>query len=371
MQHSLFWCSAILFAVTGWDAQASDKTIGYVVTSYYTAIHETKYMEECPEGLAIGSDEIWFESLSPADKDRLTQGGTLQPVDPARKQLSYLRGPNGEDVCWYPRIVDDPPMRVVEGEFSYGFDLDGNTDGSPTETTCAHETFTGLDGTPGVDNQLYRLLGCVYGFRSSGYIEDHANRERRDEGQGNILIEVKGVDDRLNDDDVTISFYLANTPLPRDSAGKIIPYSSYRATPGRYGDKVSGKIVDGKLTTKPASVRLPYYGNGGAMEMYFPEFRLDVDLLADGAQAKGFWAGYYDVDSFWDHIQKVQHNAHVGEYNCPSLYRAAQRLADGFPDPATGQCTALSSAFRFEAVAAFIIHDEKSNKQSAAGSMTE
>lgn len=366
MKRSLFLCSAMLFSTVGWDAWANEKTIGFVVTSYYTAMHETKYMEECPEGLAIGSDEIWFESLSPADKDRLTQGGTLQPVDLARKQISYLRGPNGEDVCWYPTIVDDPPMRVVEGELSYGFDLDGNVDGSATATTCDHRTFTGLDGTPGVDNQLYRLLGCIYGFRSSGYIEDHANRERRDEGQGNILVEVEGVDDLLNDNDVSVSFYLANTPLPRDSVGQIIPYSSYKATPGRYGDTVSGKIVDGKLTTDSASVRLPYYGNGGAMEMYFRDFRLDVDLSTNGAHAKGFWAGYYDFDSFWDHIQKVQHNAHVGEYNCPSLYRAAQELADGFPDPKTGQCTALSSAFRFEAVAAFIIHDQDVMEKSLA-----
>lgn len=358
LQFAAFCTSLAGLSLTSLSASAADKTLGFVVTSWYPELYETKYMEECPEGLVIGSDEIWFESLSPLDKDRLTQGGKLQPVDPARKAVSYLRGPNGEDVCWHPTLVNDPPMRVVEGVISYGFDLDGNIDGAATENTCNHETFVGVDGTPGVDNQLYRLLGCIYGFRSSGYIEDHANRERREEGQGNILIEIRNVNDPVNDADVTVTFYLADTPLPHDSAGRIIPFASYQPRSDLYGDTVSGRIIDGKLTTDPADVRLPYYGNGGSMDMLFRDFRLDVTLSRDGGSAKGSWAGYYDVDSFWDHIQKVQHNAHVGEYNCPSLYRAAHELADGFPD-STGQCTALSSSYRFDAVAAFIVPHSK------------
>lgn len=360
MNFRLAWLASAC-ALAAAPAVAADApprgSLGFVVTDWYTAIYETKYMEECPEGLAIGSDEIWFESLSPADKDRLTQGGTLQPVDPERKNISYLRGPNGEDVCWNPEVVNDPPMRIVEGKLSYGLNLDGGVDGKSTPNTCAHDNFIGLDGTPGVDNQLYRLLGCIYGFRAAGYLEDHANRERRDEGQGNILIEVTGVDDPRNDPEVAVAFYLADTPLPHDSAGRIMPWSSYRIRGDLYGDTARGRIENGKLITDPADVRLPYYGNDGATDMVFRGFRVEAEISADGARLKGLWAGYHDVQNWWDQIQKLQHNAHVGEYNCPSLYRAAHQLADGYPDPATGKCTALSSAFRFAAVAAFVSRD--------------
>lgn len=352
ISHAPWVCFA---AVAGAAAPAAGGELGFVVTSWYTAIHETKYMEECPEGLAIGSDETWFESLSPADKDLLTKSGTLQPVDPERKGVSYLRGPHGEDVCWYPTIVNDAPMRVVEGKYSYGIDLDGNVDGRATATTCAHQTFTGLDGTPGVDNQLYRLIGCIYGFRAAGYLEDNANRERRDEGQGNILMSVTDVDDPLNDDAVTVSFYLAETPLPKDSAGRVMPWTTYKVRHGVYGDSVKGRIVRGKLITDPADVRLPYYGNDAATDQLLRGFRMDLQISADGSAAKGLWAGYHDLASWWDQIQKLQHNAHVGEYNCPALYRAAHELADGYPDPKTGQCTALSAAFRVEAVSAFVV----------------
>jgi hypothetical protein len=34
----------------------------------------------------------------------------------------------------------------------------------------------------------------------------------------------------------------------------------------------------------------------------------------------------------------------------------AHKLADGYPDPKTGECTMISSAFDITAYAAFIVH---------------
>jgi hypothetical protein len=259
-------------------------------------------------------------------------------------------------------------MRVVESKFGFGMDLDKVAQGQSSPKSCAHDNFTNpITGETGIDNQYARIMGCLHGQRSAGYNEDHANRERRDEGQGNILIDVAGVDDPRNDPDVTVTFYLAETPLPHDSSGKIMPFSSYKTRAGRYGDTVKGKIVDGVLETQGgADVRLPNYGNDGAFDMLFRDFRLRLEIDPSGAQGKGIWAGYYDFDSFWDGLIKVQHNAHVGEYDCPSIYHAAKKHADGYPDPKTGQCTALSSAFRFEAVAAFIVPPKGAEAKTAA-----
>lgn len=352
-------------AVTGasQDASAAEANrLGFVVESWYTAIYDTEYMEECPEGIVIGNDEIWFNALSPEDKDIETGSGTLQVLDLPRRPRQYLRGPNGEDVCWHPETVVDPPMRTVTGKYSYGMNLDGNEDGSATPKTCAHNNFTTPDGKiSGVDNQLYRLMGCVYGYRSEGYLEHHANRERQDESKGTILVDIANVDDPQNDESVEVSFYLSATPLHFDTSGRIVPYGSYHVVKGRYGDTVSGSISDGVLTTEPNDVVLPFYGNDGITEMVFRDFRIEMEINGDGTRAKGLWAGYRPVLDFWDYIQKVQHDVPVGQYNCPSLYVAAHELADGYPDPETGECTALSSAFTFEAVAGFIISDEGSS----------
>ena len=92
--------------------------------------------------------------------------------------------------------------------------------------------------------------------------------------------------------------------------------------------------------------------------MVFWDFQIEMKISEDGTRAKGLWAGYHPIDSFWDHIQKVQHNVPVGQYSCPALYVAAHELADGYPDPVTRKCTALSSAFTFDGAAGFIITDE-------------
>lgn len=358
-------CALAAATVTGLAATShaqEPSKLGFVMESWYTAIYDTEYMEECPEGIAIGNDEIWINSLSPEEREIETGGGTLQVLDMPRRPNSYLRGPNREDVCWHPESVVDPPMRIVHGKYSYGMNLDGNTDGRATANTCAHGNFTTPDGkVQGVDNQLYRLMGCVYGYRSEGYLEHHANRERQDESKGIILIDIENVDDPYNDESVEVSFYLSATSLQFDTSGRIVPYGSYQIVKDRYGDTVSGKITDGVLTTEPSDIVLPFYGNDGVTEMINRDFRIEMEISEDGTRAKGLWAAYRPVLDYWDYIQKVQHDAPVGQYSCPALYVAAHELADGYPDPETGECTALSSAFTFEAVAGFIITGDGPN----------
>ncbi|MGY8962626.1 MAG: hypothetical protein ACKVKT_03620, partial [Rhodospirillales bacterium] len=181
----------------------TERTIGLVVVSFYTSVYETKYMEECPRGLAIGNDEIWWKSLEPGIRDELTNGGDIEPVTGTRRAMSAKRGPNGEDVCAIPTIVQDPPHKTVQGSISYGMDLDGLSEGAATPKTCSHKNFTSPDGQAGIDNQMYRLLGCTFGWRDSGYVETNANGELIDTSQGVILIEVSDVDDKHNDGDVT------------------------------------------------------------------------------------------------------------------------------------------------------------------------
>ena len=164
----LFVSTAALFvSILGLPvtATAAERNkLGFVVESWYTGIYDTEYMEECPEGIVIGNDEIWFNGLSPEQKDIETGSGTLQVLDLPRRPNQYLRGPNGEDVCWHPESVIDPPMRTITGKYSFGLNLDGNTDGKATPNTCEHGNFQTPDGqVSGVDNQLYRLMGCVYG----------------------------------------------------------------------------------------------------------------------------------------------------------------------------------------------------------------
>jgi hypothetical protein len=272
------------------------------------------------------------------------------------------RGPKGENICLDPTVVTDPPMRVVEGKYSYGANLDGTTDGHATPKSCAHEKFTNPDGTPGVDNQMYRLVGCIYGWRKGGLPEMNAHEGRGTSGLGMILIEITGVTDPRNSEHVTITFYRSIDQFALDGAGKPLPFSSYNIDTEkgkvRYGDSVKGAIKDGVLTTERGDVRMPFYGNYGFMHPAIKDMGLRLEIAPDGATAKGQVTGYYNLDEFLYYVGgMVGHSTTAAD--CPAMYVAGRKLADGYPDPKTGECTHLSTAIDIGAYAAFVIHPEK------------
>ena len=72
--------------------------------------------------------------------------------------------------------------------------------------------------------------------------------------------------------------------------------------------------------------------------------------------------GYYNVDEFLYYVGGMVGHTSTAD-DCPAMYRAAHELADGYPDPKTGQCTHLSTAFEVGAYAAFIIHPDNITRQ--------
>ena len=331
--------------------------LGFVVREFYLAQHNSRFGDECPEGMAASNDELWWRGLSKQDRARLTNNG-LRGQD-ARGGIAMLRGPKGENVCVNPDAVTDPPLRVVRGKYSYGANLDGTSDGQATPKTCAHEKFLSHDGKTAVDNQLYRLVGCVYGWRKGGYIETQASEDRGVSNLGMILIEITGVDNRRNDDDVTVSFYRSIDQFAMDGFGKPLPFHSYRVDTDdngkpTYGDKVKGKIVDGVLTTARGDVSLPYYGLYTFMNPVIKDFGLTLEIPTDEKLGKGQITGYYNMSDFLNFVSGMAGHTSATD-NCPSMWAKAPSLADGYPDPKTGQCTMLSSAFDIGVYPAFVV----------------
>ena len=360
LRLALLGAAALLapHGLAGPAGAVASKTLGFVVTIRNIAKVESRFADECPEGFNPGYDEIWWQGLGKVERARLTENGLRSRLD--RYFSAIHRGPNGEDVCLNPTIVKDAPLLLAEGKESFGMNLDGTQSGEATLKSCKHTKFTGVDGTPGVDNQLYRLLGCVYGFRSFGQYEANENENRKSNGNGITLIEISGVDDIRNDSDVSVTFYRAIDQYTLDAGGRFVPFASYRidAVNGRprYSSTLKGRIKDGVLTTDAGDVNLPFYGNYTYMNQLLRDMRLRLEVAPDLATAKGMTAGYYDVDQLMFYIGGLGPIASSSISNCPSIYVAAHEIADGYPDPKSGACTALSAAFNFSAVAAFIIH---------------
>ena len=52
-------------------------TLAYVIANFNNAVYETQFMDECPQGPAVGNDELWWRGLSRPDKDKLTDHGLV------------------------------------------------------------------------------------------------------------------------------------------------------------------------------------------------------------------------------------------------------------------------------------------------------
>jgi hypothetical protein len=335
-------------------AQSTGKTLGYVLASYDYLNYQTQgAKEECPRGFTPNNREEW-EAQFPTQAERSAHLGRCLGIN--------NRGPNCENVWHAPQIVQDPlPYRTVEGKKGYGANLDGTTDGAATVTTCKHEKFVSPEGETGIDNQYYRFIGCER-FVQGGQHHAPANAKKRTiQYQINrILLELTGVDDERNDPDVALAIYRGKDQLMVDAMENAVPFQSQRIDEDIPPIRVKAKIVDGVLTTEPTDV----IWEGVLHERRLLLRGMSLRLKLDGVKAEGLRLGYVDIDRLWlsySRIGKWGGNIYGG--SGPAAYKAMRELADGYKDPKTGQCTALSSARKYEFVRSYVIHPRSETTQ--------
>jgi hypothetical protein len=325
------------------------KTIGLAVTALRWALYETPGgKEECPSGLQVGPIEQ-FKSL-PEPVARLAKYGY---------NFNFY-GPNGENGDTDPLKVTDPlPWRELQTKVGYGINLDGTADGHATAKTCKHEKFTSPEGEP-VDNQSARAMGCADAFRTNGFTVEFYNNEVVTSPVSRHLIEITGVDSETNDPDVEVTIYKGQDGLLRRADGNsFVPFMSQRVDERfpQYVLKTHGRIVDGVLTTDPISLaRMPIVHVQVAGEWQVQDMVLRLKLNPEGAQ--GYLSGYERLDRMWSYLSK-SNGPGSGHYSPAGLYRALLKHADGYPDPATGQCSSISTAYKLSAVRAIIVHPGK------------
>jgi hypothetical protein len=318
-----------------------DGTIAYVLTDLHWAVWESRDSKtECPDGFNDGNREQ-FKKLFPQDD----QTRTLLETQ-LRREIDG----------WYPTTAPDPfVFHDATGPTAYGMNLDGKI--GPND-------FTGPDGEKGVDNQLYRVLGCIRNYRPpEGAIQGFDNDEVTKDVYNRILIELTGVDSLVNDNDVQVTMYRGRDPILLDATGKkAIPGGSQRVDT-RWGLKfiqhMHGKIVDGVLLTEPADLVYPWAVFYIATDEYMHSARLKLKLSP--TTADGMVAGYSDIETWYSQMMRSYstHHQSYGASSAPSIYKALRRLADGYPDPKTGANTAISSVLSAQFTQVYLVASSK------------
>src|SRR4051812_8991219 len=147
LRQALIAGPAITAAMLAGAARADDQagplrnhTIGYVLTDRHWGVYVTAGKTECPQGMNDGPREQ-FKVLFPDD------GSKRKLID---TQLAR------ESEIWHPHVTPEPfAFKEPQSATSIGLNLDGKA--GPSD-------FTSPDGEKGIDNQLYRVLGCVAHF---------------------------------------------------------------------------------------------------------------------------------------------------------------------------------------------------------------
>lgn len=340
---------------SGQPPAVRNRTIAYALTHRVWAVYQTADGKaECPDGYNDGPREQ-FAQLFPNDGKQRTLLET------------QLRR---EGETWLPMTAEDRlPFKEAGGKISYGLDLDGKVkDGD----------FTSPNGKKGIDNQLYRALGCISNYRGPEGTIFHFEDSYVDRYNYNrLLIEISDVDSLANDDDVTVKSYRGLDKLMADSTGAgFIPGATQRvdARWGKFAEATwKGKIADGVLITAPADVKVPWSGTFGTIgDQKFKGLRFELKLTPE--RASGMLAGYVDVAQFYHQLNTAwsTHLQSYGQQSAPSLYRALRRLADGYPDPKTGEMTAISSAINAEFVQVYLDHPSRETAENLpARSLTQ
>jgi hypothetical protein len=205
----------------------------------------------------------------------------------------------------------------------------------------------------GIDNQLWRALGCfeVYNVRLpvKPYLEDITWDTQMD-AMAAWLISVTG--ENLNrDGEVTIRFDRAVNHVLRAAHGGTKSGMTFVIDPTpRSHSQFKGRIENGYLEiTEPGPFTMlseaPFHP---VIQLHGTRLRLK---LHENGNLSGHIGGYEPWMNYYSFLA-IRGEAN-GQIDLPGSYYALKRLADGVPDPKTGENTAISVAYYLEAVPAF------------------
>ncbi len=315
-------------------------TIAYLVTDFFWTTYESPDgKEECPQGFNPWGPREQFKALFPDDGTKRTELET------------HLAR---EIAGWFPDTKPDTfPFYEVAGTKSYGMNLDGKI--GPND-------FTSPDGEKGIDNELYRVIGCVLNLRPpEGPTAYFANRAVMEERWNRVMFELTKVDSLTNDDDIDVTIYRGRDHILMDNTGNnFVPGGSQRLDT-KWGKKFTqhmhGRIINGTLITDPiAKAVIPWSSFTLPTVQKFKDMRLKLKL--DPQRATGLIAGYVDVENWYMQTVKSEstHHQSYGQSSPPSIYKVLRRRADAYPDE-NGVNTAISAALETKMVQVYIIHE--------------
>lgn len=260
-----------------------------------------------------------------------------------------------------------------------GFDLDGRASSmsSPAADECAHEDFTDPFGEPGIDYNFLRLINdertredgkYTFGGFRQGQLVDGVIRGATKNGSMTILLQVIGVDDAENDDDVEVQVFASEDSPALGTDNAVLPGATLSVHEDElfHSGRVSGAIVDGVLTAGPLDFRFPI--DIMIVSDVFLIHDAFVRLSLGDGTFRGTVTGYWDVADLRRIIGvPTTDNGNAANFTIEEFDDAMLEYADGNYDAETGLCDSLSVMFQFSGLQAFLVEDDGLEPTGAGG----
>jgi small nuclear ribonucleoprotein (snRNP)-like protein len=346
--HLMLGLATLSFLTCG-SASSVAETRGYAIAQFMTATYANE--GNCPLGGNGTPTDLKVRILSQRGytKDQALKIIENGDKDEKGNRFDFLRRGTIDgkpaDISNFPYSAPDPKIETNVGKLGYGFNLDGK-DGA--EALTDPET-----GERGLDNQLIRALGCfaVYDIRRPvrPYLEDITWDTQMD-AMPAWLMSVTG-DDLNKDGDVTITFDRALNHLIRDAHGGASADVTFIVDRNPRSHSVfKGKIENGILSiTEPGDFSMmseaPFHT---IIQFSKTHLRLKIN---ENRTLTGFIGGYEPWMNYYTFL--AIRGEGTGQVDLPGSYYALKRMADGIPDPKTGENTSISNAYWMELVPAY------------------
>jgi len=328
----------------------ANETRSYVVSWFYAAMYQTP--DDCPQGLNPKVEGLYLRILresgkSPSEIEKLADEPTRH-YDEIATNRGRIDG-KPANVYLSPTSAPDPHIKTGQGKLGFGFNLDG-ADGPSNFTDPETQE-------KGVDNQLSRAFACFESTRGSPEVRGIWPVMQWDSPRDAMqawLVQISGIDNAENDDEIEVGFYRATRPVMRNAIGEPQRGMTFHveASPRLLQNRVRGRIKDGLITTDTFDFFLtanPYI----QPEFSFDKARVRFRINANGTLT-GYIGGYASIDQAYMGIAAGEGGAEgFSALDVPGIYYAMQRLGDGATDPETGRRTTISATYRIDAVPAF------------------
>ena len=230
-----------------------------------------------------------------------------------------------------------------------GFDLDGRVSEGGEEETCGHPDLMSPEGSPGIDNQLavmWPALEPLVGEAATALLQGSIN-----EGRILIMMEMVGLDDLVNDDDVTFNLYQGLGEPDIGTRGLLAPSQTYRFDAEFPHTTLEGvQVVDGEAIVGPIEMSVPIDILNVYYVLHISHVWFRIQLHEDGTFS-GFFTGAFNV---FDLLEELYTSNAAPE----AMLVAPVLTTNTDMGNVNGECTLLSVAFTFEGTTAWVVRPE-------------